>query len=133
MSGSFAVSFRGSDPSYFVSFDSSEDDIVAALESLDSINKVTVSNRREFTDEVGKSGCEWTITFDSVNKLTDYGWLLDPGGSSSHGNLPPLEIVSRLIGWNAGYLVQSETGRGKEDTQAQWTTKQMGDDGSGSG
>ena len=82
---------------------------------------------------MGKSGCEWTITFDSVNKLTDYGWLLDPGGSSSHGNLPPLEIVSRLIGWNAGYLVQSETGRGKEDTQAQWTTKQMGDDGSGSG
>ena len=44
LSGSFAVSFGGSDPSYFVSFDSSEHDIVAALESLDSINKVTVSN-----------------------------------------------------------------------------------------
>ncbi|KAL9183325.1 hypothetical protein ACHAXT_005112 [Thalassiosira profunda] len=106
LSGKFAMSFRGSDPSSFVAHDSSEEEIAAALESLDSINDVT---------------------------LTDYGWLLDPGGASSHGNLPPLEVTSHLIGWNAGYLVESETGRGEEDTQAQWMAKQMGDDGSGSG
>ena len=79
LSGTFSVSFRGSGPSYFVSHDSSEEELIAALESLDSINTVSISNRKIFTNEVGKSGCSWTITFDSVNKLTPYGWLLDPG------------------------------------------------------
>jgi hypothetical protein len=133
LSGSFAMSFRGSNPSDPVSFDSSEEEIVEALESLDSINSVTVSNRREFVDEAGKSGFSWTITFLSVNYLTEYGWLMDPGGMSNSGNLPTLEIANHLIGWNAAYLVKSETGRGKEDTQAQWMEQQMGDDGVGSG
>ncbi|KAL7554992.1 hypothetical protein ACHAWF_018570 [Thalassiosira exigua] len=133
LSGSFALSFRGSELSTFVPHDSSEEEIATALESLDSINAVSVSNRRTFSNEVGKSGCSWTITFDSVNKLTEYGWLLDPGGASSHGNLPTLEVTSRLIGWKSGYLVRSETGRGEEDTQAQWMRQQKGDDGTGTG
>ena len=132
LSGSFALSFRGVQ-SDFVPHDSSEEDIAAALKVLDSINEVSVSNRRAFVNVIGKSGCTWTITFDSVNKQTDYGWINDPGGASSSGNLPTLEVASHLIGWNAGYIVQSETGRGKEDTQAQWLTKQKGDDGSKSG
>jgi hypothetical protein len=133
LSGSFAMSFRGSGSSYFVSHDSSEEEIKAALESLDSINKVYVTKQTALSGGVGKSGSSWVITFDSVNKLTDYGWLIDPGGASSSGNLPTLEVTSHLIGWNARILVQSETGRGKEDTQAQWMMQKKGDDGFGSG
>ena len=47
--------------------------------------------------------------------------------------MPTLEVTSHLIGWNASILVQSETGRGKEDTQAQWMVQKKGDDGFGSG
>ena len=133
LSGSFAMSFRGSGSSYFVSHDSSEEDIKAALELLDSINKVSVTKQTALSGGVGKSGSSWVITFDSVNKLTDYGWLIDPGGASSSGNLPTLEVTSHLIGWNASILIQSETGRGKEDTQAQWMMQNKGDDGFGSG
>lgn len=34
------MSFRGSDPSYFVHYNSSDEEIKDALESLDSINMV---------------------------------------------------------------------------------------------
>ncbi len=133
LSGSFALSFRGSGPSNFISHNSSEKEIAAALESLDSINMVTVSNRRRFTNEAGKTGFSWTITFNSVNKLTNYGWLADPGGISSSGNLPALEITSHLLGYQAGYLVQKESGKGVGDTQANWMAQKKGDAGVGSG
>ena len=133
LNGTFALSFRDSNPSNFVPHNSSESDIKAALESLDSINDVQVDNRREFYNEAGKSGFSWIVTFKSVNKRTDYGWVLDPEGSSSHGNLPSLKIVSHLTGWNVGHEVGSETGTGEEDTQAQWMEQIMGDDGRDSG
>ncbi|KAL3786858.1 hypothetical protein HJC23_013779 [Cyclotella cryptica] len=133
LSGSFAVSFRGSGFSEFVSYDASEDDIASALLSLESINNVSVSERREFSNEAGKSGFSWTITYISVNKLTEYGWLLDPNGTSSIGNLPALEIQSHLIGWNARYKVESESGKGSGDAQAHWMQQKMGDDGRNSG
>lgn len=131
--GSFALSFRGSDLSTFIPHDCSPADLASALESLDSINEVTVSGRRHFTDEAGKSGFSWTITFDSVNKLTDYGWIPDPRGASSGGNLEPLKVESHLVGWNMGHIVDAETGRGSDDTQAQWMAKEKGDEGSNSG
>ena len=133
LNGTFALSFRDSNPSHFVSYDSSEVDIKAALESLDSVIEVQVTNRREFYNEAGKSGFSWIITFKSVNKMTDYGWVFDPEGSSSHGNLPSLQIESHLTGWNAGHEVRSETGTGEGDTQAQWMEQIMGDDGRDSG
>jgi len=133
LNGTFALSFRGSNPSHYVSHNSSETDIEGALESLDSINEVQVTNRREFYNEAGKSGFSWIVTFVSVNERTEYGWVLDPEGSSSHGNLPSLEIVSHLTGWNVGHEVRSETGTGKGDTQAQWMEQIMGDDGRDSG
>jgi hypothetical protein len=129
LSGSFALSFRGNGPSDFIPCNSSEEDIAAALESLESINMVTVSDRRQFTDEAGKSGFSWTITFNSVNKLTDYGWLADPGGISTSGNLPALEITSHLLGYRAGYLVRKESGKGVDDTQSNWMTQKKGDAG----
>ena len=131
--GSFALSFRGSDFSTLLPHDSSPADLTSALESLDSINEVTISGRRQFIDEAGKSGYSWTITFDSVNKLTEYGWLPDPRGASSGGNLEPLKVESRLVGWNVGHIVDAETGRGSDDTQAQWMAKEKGDEGSNSG
>lgn len=133
LNGTFAMSFRDSNPSHFVPQNSSEIDIKAALESLDSINEVQITNRREFHNEAGKSGFSWIVTFKSVNKMTDYGWVLDPEGSSSHGNLPSLEIISHLTGWNTGYEVRSETGAGEGDNQAQWMEQIMGDDGRDSG
>ena len=81
----------------------------------------------------GRSGLSWVITFDSVNKLTDYDWIPDPGGASSSGNLPALQVTSHLIGWNAGILIRSESGSGSEDIQAQWMTQRKGDDGYASG
>lgn len=133
LNGTFALSFRDCSPSYFVPHNSSEIDIKAALESIDSINEVQVTNRREFHNEAGKSGFSWIVTFKSVNKKTEYGWVLDPEGSSSHGNLPSLNIVSRLTGWNVGHQVKSETGTGEGDTQAHWMEQVMGDDGRDSG
>lgn len=131
LSGGFAMSFRGSDPSYFVPYDSPDEEIKGALESLDSINTVSVT--REHFHEAGRSGLSWVITFDSVNKLTDYGWIPDPGGASSSSNLPALQVTSHLIGWNAGILIRSESGSGSEDIQAQWMTQRKGDDGYASG
>ena len=133
LNGTFALSFRESNPSHFISHNCSEIEIKTALESLDSINQVHVTNRREFLNEAGKSGYSWIVTFKSVNKLTEYGWILDPEGASNHGNLPPLQIASRLTGWNVGYEVRSETGVGEGDTQAQWMEQIMGDDGRDSG
>ena len=133
LGGNFAVSFRGSEYSRFVPYESSEEELAAALESLDSINEVRVTGRREFINEAGKSGVSWTIAYVSVNKLTEYGWLIDEDGRSWMGNLPVLEINSRLIGWNSGYKVENESGKGREDTQAQWMEQHMGDDGLNSG
>ena len=133
LGGNFAVSFRGSQFSHFVSHDSSEEELAAALESLDSINEIRVTDKREFINEARKSGVSWTITFVSVNKLTDYGWLVDQDGNSCNGNLPAIEINSHLIGWNYGYKVENESGTGREDTQAQWMKQHMGDNGLDSG
>ncbi|KAL7469376.1 hypothetical protein ACHAXS_009639, partial [Conticribra weissflogii] len=133
LGGTFALSFRGCESSKFISFDSSEHDIVDALVSLESINEVTVSERRVLSEVAGKSGFSWSITFESVNRKTDYGWIIDPGGTSTDGNLEPLEITSHLTGWESGYFIESENGKGKGDIQAQWMTKRMGDDGSDSG
>lgn len=130
LSGSFALSLRGSEFSSFILHDSSADEVKQALESLASVNKVTVSERKSLPLV---SGYEWTITFISVNALTDYGWILDPGATSSYGNLPSLEVNSHLIGWKTKTVVDFESGSGSNDTQAQWMEKDMGDDGTGAG
>jgi len=133
LSGSFAMSMRGSQFSRFVPYNASELEIKNALESLDSINNVSVSDRIVIEDARGLSGYSWTITFLSVNVKTKYGWLPDPGAASSSGNLPPLSVESRLVGWNTVINVESESGIGKNDTQAQWMRKTKGDDGVGRG
>jgi len=130
LSGSMSFSFRGCKFSNFISYDSSEEVLKQALESLDSINEVTVIGKRSLPFV---SGYAWTVIFLSVNALTDYGWIQDPGGQSTHGNLSPLEVKSHLIGWKAKAIVEIETGFGINDIQAQWMTKEMGDDGMGAG
>ena len=56
-SGSFALSFRGSGFSNFISHDSSEEKLAEALGSLEPINNdVKVSDKMEITDEEGKFG-----------------------------------------------------------------------------
>ena len=130
LSGSMSFSFRGCSFSDFISYDSSEEVLKQALESLDSINEVTVIGKRSLPVV---SGHAWTVIFHSVNALTDYGWIQDPGGQSTHGNLSPLEVNSHLIGWKAKAIVEIETGSGINDMQAQWMTKDMGDDGMGAG
>ena len=130
LSGSFALSLRGSNFSNFIPHDASEDDVKEALESLESVNEVAVTGKRSLSL---LSGHEWTITFKSVNVLTAYGWILDPGTTSSYGNLPTLEVKSHLIGWKVKTIVDYESGSGSMDTQAQWMAKEMGDDGTNSG
>lgn len=130
LGGTFALSFRGSNFSSFISYDASEEDVKQALESLESVNEVSVIEKASL---VMGSGYEWTIEFQSVNVLTDHGWILDPRATSSHGNLPPLEVKSHLIGWKAKAIVDHESGSGPSDTQAQWMAKRMGDDGTNAG
>ena len=55
-SGSFALSFRGSGFSNFISYDSSEEELAETLEPLQPINDVKVSDKMEITDEAGKFG-----------------------------------------------------------------------------
>ncbi len=131
--GFFALSFRGSKFSSFIPYNASSKLVETTLESLDSISNVTVSPRKKIENRIEKSGSIWTITFNSVNKQTDYGWLPDPGARSSRGNLPPLQVESRLIGLNASFEVEHQFGSGKSDTQSQWMSKNMGEDGKNSG
>ncbi len=133
LTGSFAMSFRKSMFSNYIPFDASADQVEKALESLDSVNNVTVSRRKDISQYTSQSGFSWTITFNSVNTLTSSGWIDDPAGKSTKGNMPVLEVDSHLIGWGANYAVEYEFGSGKEDTQAQWMAKEMGQDGTGSG
>ncbi len=130
VTGSFAVSLRGSNFSDYIPYDASEEELKVALESLDSINSVTISDRRK--QDLG-SGFSWTITFNSVNFLSDYGWIYDPGATNTYGNLHSLDIDSHLIGWETKIIVENEFGAGSMDTQAQWMAKTRGDDGTNQG
>lgn len=130
LSGTMSFSFRGSSFSPYISHDCSEEEMRQTLEALESINEVTVTGRTRLPLVYGYA---WTVIFNSVNMLTEYGWVQDPGASSTRGNLSPLEIEGRFIGWNPEALVEVETGSGLNDMQAQWMTKDMGDDGTGAG
>uniref|UniRef100_A0A7S4JS32 Calx-beta domain-containing protein n=1 Tax=Odontella aurita TaxID=265563 RepID=A0A7S4JS32_9STRA len=133
LSGFFAVSLRGSQYSDFIPHNASAVTLQSALQSLDSVNTVSVTARKDIGHYSDLSGSSWTVTFVSVNRESDYGWLPDPGGESSIGNLPALEVNRRLIGWNAGHKVEHEFGAGDMDTQAQWMAKSRGDAGFRSG
>jgi len=134
LSGSFALSFRESNLSKFIPANAHPDQVEHVLESLPSINDVSVSSRKELNSISSRiSGSVWTITFLSINHRTEYGWILDIGGKSTFGNLPPIEVSSHLIGWNAKYVIEYEFGAGPMDIQAQWMAKKMGDDGAFSG
>jgi hypothetical protein len=130
LQGSLAFSFRGSNYSSLIPFDASGEIIKQTLESLESINEVAVSARQNLRIH---HGFTWAITFQSVNVLTDYGWMIDPGASSTSGNIPALKIQSRLIGWHSKAYIESVQGYGDSDTQSQWMLKEMGDDGHQSG
>jgi hypothetical protein len=129
LNGSFAVSFRKSTFSNYIPYDASEEQMKEALESLESINNVTVSGRKDISKYSLDSGFSWTITFHSVNALTASGWNYDLAGESVRGNMPPLKVDSHLTGWNANHIVEYEFGNGKEDIQSQWMAKKMGQDG----
>ena len=127
-----SISFRGSSNSSFITHDcsESEEELKQALESLDSINEVTVIKRKSLRLV---SGYASTVKFNSVNSLTEYSWVQDPGARITHGNLSPLERESHLIGWNVKAVVEIETGSGINGMQVQWMTKSMGYDGAGAG
>ena len=135
LAGHLALSLRGSQLSNYIPHDASADEVKVALESLESVNTVTVSARSDIGSKTERliSGSSWTVTFHSVNHNTDYGWVVDPGAETSGGNLPAMEVDSRLIGWNATYLIEHEYGSGSTDTQAQWMEKKKGDAGLDSG
>lgn len=134
--GHFSLSLRDSPFSAFLTHDASASSLKLALESLDSINTVSVSPRRNLEADaraVSVSGSSWSITFHSVNRQTDYGWVSDPGAESNEGNLPPLDVKSHLIGWNVSHTVDHVHGSDANDTQAQWMEKRIGDTGHDSG
>ena len=131
--GSFALSMLGTKNSTYIPHNASGEELKGALESLQSIASVTVSERKEINSLSHRSGFTWTITFNAINRLTAYGWISDPDGKSLSGNLPVMQVSSHLIGWNAHAFIAHEFGGGDMDTQAQWMTKAMGSDGVGSG
>ena len=133
VNGSFALSFRRSDFTAMIPFNASSLQIKTALESLDSINDVRVSGRKDISKYSSHSGHTWTITFNSVNARRGNVWFDDFAGQSVGGNMPPLDVKSALTGWNAKIVVEHEFGSGKEDIQAQWMAKSMGKDGLRSG
>lgn len=57
---------------------------VSALEELASVNKVTISPRERLSGDCRSYGFRWRITFDSVNKMTEYGWVPDVGDERQH-------------------------------------------------
>jgi len=133
LSGQFALSIRDSRFTDFIPYNASAEALKSALEDFESVNTATVSPRETLPGDTHVYGFRWRITFDSVNKLTEYGWSPDPDGESSSGNLPPLVFESRLVGWNAGFKVDHVFGAGESDTQAHWMDQKQGDSGFRSG
>ena len=134
--GHFAISLRGCPLSTYLPHDASAQALKVALESLDSVTAVSVSPRKDLAAQhraVPVSGSSWTITFHSVNRETEYGWISDPGSESTGGNLPPLDVKSHLVGWNVTHTVDHVYGSDANDTQAEWMEKRMGDAGLDSG
>ena len=133
--GNFTLAFRGSQPTQSLRFDSSKEDMEAALESLDSIVDCSVE-RSVITDAIGdKYGFSWTVTFHQVNHQTAYGWLLDKDGRSVDGNMPALALDgAALYGWGVGGSVDHVFGSGGgEDMFSWWQPQKRGSGGAAAG
>ena len=134
LGGSFALRFRGSQFSDYIKHNSSADAVKLALESIESVNAVSVSRTNIASkSQEAISGNSWVVTFHSVNQRSGVGWTTDTGCRSNRKNLPALEVSSHLVGWNVSYKVEYEHGSGPMDTQAQWMLKNKRDIGAENG
>ena len=133
LSGNFALSIRESNFTDLIPFDASGKTLKKALESISSIQKVSVSERENIRYETKKYGYRWRITFDAVMYQSKYGWLADPDGESVFGNLPPLIVKNELIGWKANYNVDYQDGFSDFESHARSVGARRGDLGIQSG
>lgn len=112
LGGNFQLYFRGDGPTASLAFDASAQDMVDALEDLNTIDSVTVERSGpvilddgDFNGEPDSvRGYVWTITFDQVRHLTDEtesprnGFVMDP----LHINLEGLTVeTSEPYVWRA--------------------------------
>lgn len=103
LSGFFRLRFRTdifpSDETGDIPVAATDHDVEVALESLVSVNDVTVQRSTSMNVYGGYS---WTVTFVQVNTRNDYGPVVD-----SSGNLPALvPVTTKLKGTNARVAVQ---------------------------
>jgi hypothetical protein len=116
LGGQFALSFRGSYFSKFIPYNASGEMLQSAIEELESVNKVTVSPRETLLGDVRMYGFRWKITFDSINKMTEYGWQKDLDVDSNSNNVSSLLVRSQLVGWNSAVKVDC----GESDFDVAW-------------
>ena len=98
LGGSFALSMLGSKTSYYIPFNATANQVRTVLESLESLQLVSVSDQPSSIGEQ-KLCYTWTVTFLSVNRHTGYGWIPD---QSFHDNLPLIDVISdKLMGYRS--------------------------------
>ncbi|GMF43046.1 unnamed protein product [Phytophthora fragariaefolia] len=103
LSGFFRLRFRNdlfpTDETTDIAVSATDHDVEVALESLISVNDVTVQRSTSMNIYGGYS---WTVTFVQVNTRNDYGPVVD-----TSGNLPALmPVTTKLKGTNARVVVQ---------------------------
>ena len=130
LTGNFTVAFRESAPTRSIRYDSSAAELESALEELASINDVAVARSTIFDDIGSNYGYAYTITFNSVNVNSKFGYLFDKDGRSVDGNMPPVVVDSAgLFGYNAESKVEYVFGSGNgEDAQSWWKKLGLGND-----
>jgi hypothetical protein len=125
LTGTFQLRFRESSWTAPLGHNATASDVELALLDLDSIDECSVS-RSELAGPGGQY--EWRVTFFTVRKPTEFGFVSD-----DMGNLPPLEANgTELIGSGARVDISYVFGGGGGD-YAPWEGKQMGDYGARAG
>jgi len=113
--GSFALSMLDSNVSNYIPYNATSDQVKEAIESLDSIQRVSVSSKQDVTSDQ-KISFTWTITFSSVDRKPSHKWVPN---SEFHGALPLLNVQSeKLVGEGLSvrveYLFTEITSTGRE-------------------
>jgi hypothetical protein len=105
LGGSFAFSMLDSNFSYYIPYNATCLQVKQALESLESLQQVSVSQQHGEASS-SKPHLSWTITFLSVNRLTDYGWIPH---YTFNRHLPLLQVkIDKLHGSTLSVHHQSE-------------------------
>lgn len=96
LAGNFALWFKNQGPTPILAYNEPEATFKAKLETLPTIQDVTVVR------STTSSGYVWTVTFLATSNKTEYGFVAD-----EIGNLPPLKADTyELRGTNAQILIE---------------------------